>query len=203
MNRLLLAVTLLVAMVTSGLAGTVEQRLLASLQAQGYVVVEQSYTLLGRLRIIAHNGTTRRDILVNPGTGEVLRDISVADHEDPLAPPEVAAEFDEAGLLPEVPSELDLSAPQVLPPLSLPVDPAPPPEVPPEILPEVPPEIMPEVRPEISPEIMPETLPESAPADEPEWQGDRDRFDGADLAPIIWQPDPVSPDQNQDQDQDH
>ena len=78
MNKLLLAVDLFVAMASAGYAGTVEQKLLASLQAQGYVVVEQSYTFLGRLHVVARIGDVQREIVVNPGTGEVLRDTSVS-----------------------------------------------------------------------------------------------------------------------------
>ena len=78
MNKLLLAVDLFVAMASASFAGTVEQQLLASLQAQGYVVVEQSYTILGRLHVVARIGDVQREIVVNPGTGEVLRDTSVA-----------------------------------------------------------------------------------------------------------------------------
>ncbi|NBZ88469.1 hypothetical protein [Stagnihabitans tardus] len=52
----------------------VEEGLVASLRAQGYDVLEHGYTWLGRLRIVAQNDTLRRELVVNPGTGEVLRD---------------------------------------------------------------------------------------------------------------------------------
>lgn len=52
----------------------VEAGLVASLRAQGYEVLEHGYTWLGRLRIVAQNDTLRRELVVNPGTGEVLRD---------------------------------------------------------------------------------------------------------------------------------
>jgi hypothetical protein len=77
MNRLLLAVTLWVGLAGAGWALTIEQQLLASLQAQGYVILEQGYTFLGRLRIVAQNDEIRREIVVNPGTGEILRDYAV------------------------------------------------------------------------------------------------------------------------------
>ena len=97
MNKLLLAVLLSATTGSAGLAGTIEQQLLAALRDQGYVVVEQSYTFLGRLRVIAKNGDSLREIVVNPGTGEVLRDLSVmtgsSDSADPnpaRTSPEVA-----------------------------------------------------------------------------------------------------------------
>ena len=101
MNRLLLAVALIVATVSTGSAGTVEHQLLASLRAQGYVVVEHSYTLTGRLRVIADNGEMRREILVNPGTGEVLSDHSVAVHPADPTPPEIAADNIAGAVLPD------------------------------------------------------------------------------------------------------
>lgn len=83
MKKLLLAVTLLVGFTQASLAGTVEQQLINSLRAQGYLVLEQSYTFLGRLRILAVNGTFQREIVVNPGTGEILRDTAVSlSHND-------------------------------------------------------------------------------------------------------------------------
>lgn len=65
----------------------VEARLVASLTQQGYTIVEEGYTFLGRLRIVAQNDTLRREIVVNPGTGEVLRDYAQALAD--IAPPAV------------------------------------------------------------------------------------------------------------------
>lgn len=45
------------------------------LQAQGYTSVDSSYTWLGRLRIFARQGDLRREIVINPNTGEILRDL--------------------------------------------------------------------------------------------------------------------------------
>ena len=77
MNKLLLAVALWIGLVGAGFARSVEDQLLATLRAQGYMIVEQGYTFLGRLRVVAENGEIRREIVVNPGTGEILRDYSV------------------------------------------------------------------------------------------------------------------------------
>lgn len=48
--------------------------ILADLGHQGYVDVEVSRTLLGRTRIVTHNRAFDREIIVNPTTGEILRD---------------------------------------------------------------------------------------------------------------------------------
>jgi len=50
----------------------------AALVAQGYEIVNVSRTWLGRLRLVAENDEIRREIVINPTTGEVLRDYSVA-----------------------------------------------------------------------------------------------------------------------------
>lgn len=44
------------------------------LKAQGYTSVEVSRTLLGRARIVAKRPGEQREIIVNPRTGEILRD---------------------------------------------------------------------------------------------------------------------------------
>jgi hypothetical protein len=51
--------------------------LLAGLEGQGYTVIEKGYTFLGRLRIVAENDQIHREIVVNPGTGEILRDYAI------------------------------------------------------------------------------------------------------------------------------
>ena len=78
MKSLLLAVSVLVALWGGPAAArTIEQQVLASLEEQGYQIIEHGYTFLGRLRIIAENGLYHREIVVNPGTGEILRDYAV------------------------------------------------------------------------------------------------------------------------------
>ncbi|MFY0618734.1 hypothetical protein [Shimia sp.] len=44
------------------------------LKSQGYTEIEVSRTWLGRMRIEAYKGTMEREIIVNPRTGEILRD---------------------------------------------------------------------------------------------------------------------------------
>ncbi len=56
---------------------TPEDSILRSLRAKGYVVVMQERTWLGRQRIVVENGAHRREIVFNPGTGEIMRDYAV------------------------------------------------------------------------------------------------------------------------------
>ncbi len=58
------------------LAGTFEDDLVAQLYRQGFSEVEVSRTLLGRIRVVATSATVWREIVVNPRTGEILRDYS-------------------------------------------------------------------------------------------------------------------------------
>jgi hypothetical protein len=89
MRKVLLAVAVLTGLAGASLARTVEQQVLGSLAAQGYVILEQGYTFLGRLRIVAENDRFHREIVVNPGTGEILRDYAVKlpRGTTPAAPP--------------------------------------------------------------------------------------------------------------------
>ena len=45
------------------------------LRDQGFSRIEVSRTLLGRTRIVAHSGDGEREIILNPNTGEILRDL--------------------------------------------------------------------------------------------------------------------------------
>ena len=50
------------------------QAMIQSLQSQGFSGIEVSRTWLGRTRIVATGSAGRREIVLNPNTGEVLRD---------------------------------------------------------------------------------------------------------------------------------
>lgn len=111
MRKLLLAVTIFAGFTQASYAGTVEQQVISRLQAQGYQVLEQSYTFLGRLRIVAQNGSLQREIVVNPGTGEVLRDFAVSMPQrqavEPAMPePSIGDEALEA-VPPDLPDQLE------------------------------------------------------------------------------------------------
>lgn len=56
-------------------AETIEQSVIRQLEDQGYDAVQVSRTLLGRLFVVATAGDIRREIVINPATGEILRDI--------------------------------------------------------------------------------------------------------------------------------
>ena len=58
-------------------AGTPEEEILASLEAQGYHLVVRDRTWLGRIWMIVESDEVRREIVFNPGTGEILRDYAV------------------------------------------------------------------------------------------------------------------------------
>lgn len=45
------------------------------LRQQGFASVTEERTLLGRVRIVAVSGDGRREIIVNPNNGEILRDL--------------------------------------------------------------------------------------------------------------------------------
>ena len=61
---------------TPAFADAIEDRVAAELAAQGYVVVTMERTWFGRLRVVAEIGDQRREIVLNPVTGEILRDYS-------------------------------------------------------------------------------------------------------------------------------
>ena len=93
MFKLLIAAILWVGLAQASLALTVEQRLVTGLQAQGYVILEQGYTFLGRLRVVAENDEVHREIVVNPGTGEILRDYAILLSNIPQSPSQSATAF--------------------------------------------------------------------------------------------------------------
>ena len=46
-----------------------------ALDMQGYEIVSESRTMLGRIRIVARNHLHEREIVISPTTGEVKRDV--------------------------------------------------------------------------------------------------------------------------------
>ena len=55
-------------------AQTVEESILSQLSDQGFSEFETRRTLLGRIRIVAYGNGLIREIVINPTTGEILRD---------------------------------------------------------------------------------------------------------------------------------
>lgn len=77
------------AVIVAGLpaqAATFEESVLAQLKAQGYKSITVERTLLGRIKIIAHLKDGQREIILNPRTGEILRDFWMAGGGDPSVP---------------------------------------------------------------------------------------------------------------------
>lgn len=91
MHKTILAVVLWATMAQAGWALTVEERILTGLHNQGFTVLEKGYTFLGRLRIVAESDSVHRELVVNPGTGEILRDYAVYLTDLPGANPDVQA----------------------------------------------------------------------------------------------------------------
>jgi hypothetical protein len=49
--------------------------IVSQLREQGFSNIQQESTLLGRVRIMASSGDGQREIILNPHTGEILRDL--------------------------------------------------------------------------------------------------------------------------------
>lgn len=56
--------------------------IVAQLRAQGFSQITVTHTLLGRVRILAKGGRLAREIVLNPNTGEILRDYTDAGDGD-------------------------------------------------------------------------------------------------------------------------
>jgi hypothetical protein len=54
-----------------------EERVFRSVREQGYRIIYRERTWLGRIRILAVKGDYLREVVIGPGTGEVLRDLVV------------------------------------------------------------------------------------------------------------------------------
>ena len=55
-------------------AASLQDQVVDQLRAQGFTEIRVSRTLLGRIRIAAHGNGYEREIILNPRTGEILRD---------------------------------------------------------------------------------------------------------------------------------
>jgi hypothetical protein len=77
MRKLILATAAVTALTLgSAVAQTYELDISAQLRAQGYQNITLSHTWLGRTRIVATLGGDLREIVFDPNTGEILRDLS-------------------------------------------------------------------------------------------------------------------------------
>jgi phosphopantothenoylcysteine synthetase/decarboxylase len=69
-----LTASLLIAPPAFAQRASVVDQVITQLKSQGYTRITVGRTLLGRTRIVARNDEMRREIIINPSTGEVLRD---------------------------------------------------------------------------------------------------------------------------------
>lgn len=74
MIRTALIILALTASPAPALAQSVEEQVRTQLSAQGFTEIDMRRTLLGRLRVVATSETHRREIVINPGSGAILRD---------------------------------------------------------------------------------------------------------------------------------
>lgn len=77
-SRLFKTTTFIVMMSSAAIAQTAEETVARQLKNQGYSEIVVEYTLLGRARITAQRQGVNREVIVNPRTGEILRDYSRA-----------------------------------------------------------------------------------------------------------------------------
>ena len=77
MRKILLALAILAASALPGRADTPEELIVAALEVQGYHLVQRDRTWLGRIWIVVESDEVRREIVFNPGTGEIMRDYAV------------------------------------------------------------------------------------------------------------------------------
>lgn len=81
LKSLVIACALSLAALPALAAPSVDQ-IVAQLEAQGYDDIDVERTWLGRIRIEAESKTREREIIINPRTGEILRDFSYANDDD-------------------------------------------------------------------------------------------------------------------------
>jgi hypothetical protein len=74
-TQLHLATMLAVFLTASAAFADYEQDIVRQLQDMGFTQVEVTRTLLGRVRITAAGADGTREIILNPNTGEILRDL--------------------------------------------------------------------------------------------------------------------------------
>jgi hypothetical protein len=78
MKRLICAAVLALTGLPVFAQSTPADDIIAALRSHGYRIVVQERTWLGRERVVAENANKRREVVFNPGTGEIMRDYVVA-----------------------------------------------------------------------------------------------------------------------------
>ncbi|MEM6372012.1 MAG: hypothetical protein AAF727_04445 [Pseudomonadota bacterium] len=74
MKRLAILALVAVLAVLPASAGPIEDSIVRQLREQGFEQIEVRRTLLGRSRIVARSASLYREIVINPVSGEILRD---------------------------------------------------------------------------------------------------------------------------------
>jgi hypothetical protein len=85
-RQFLFAATAFVLLSTTAARADYVEAVVASLKKQGYSDIEVTRTLLGRVKIVALKGDGRREMICNPRTGEILRDVWFDAHGDAHPP---------------------------------------------------------------------------------------------------------------------
>lgn len=84
MRRRVFLAALVGGMAAAGMAEARDRSddIVRELKRKGYRITEVGRTFLGRVRILATRDGGRREIIVNPVTGEILRDLWIARGQD-------------------------------------------------------------------------------------------------------------------------
>ena len=72
---IVLAVVTALGLASPSVAATAADQIVTQLRDQGFTEIEVEKTWLGRTRIVAKRKDASREIILNPGTGEILRDL--------------------------------------------------------------------------------------------------------------------------------
>ena len=72
---IVLAVLTTLGKAAPAVAATAADQIVTQLRDQGFTEIEVEQTWLGRTRIVAERKNASREIILNPGTGEILRDL--------------------------------------------------------------------------------------------------------------------------------
>jgi hypothetical protein len=93
MNRrhVLFSATTFVLLSTTAARADYVEDVVEWLTGQGYRNIEVTRTFLGRVKIVASKGNGRRELICNPRTGEILRDIWI-DADGEIHPPTVTSD---------------------------------------------------------------------------------------------------------------
>ena len=85
-RRFLLAATAFTLLSTTSARADYVEDIVEQLEKEGYGGIEVTRTLLGRVRILASKDGLQRELVCNPRTGEILRDVLIAANGKTQAP---------------------------------------------------------------------------------------------------------------------